>query len=291
MNNFQNSGNIITITPKLLKDAFKMFCIDQKYLSLQSFGNALNYLFKPPIPKIQNTFLSQKLFSIIDPNKSGQIDENTFCQTFTNILKDRNYRILLSMRAMMNIPDNNRNYLQVYEIKNFMFNSYVEGFKILGNMVNMNREELLKKNLPLANVNQLVNWAKNCETKFYNELDNDIKMLNINLRNELDYPSFMKWINVDHNLYLQYGFINLPIATSLIVLDRVKFNDTELKKNIPAPKTINNNSNNNINNNNDIKKKPENSNANNTNSNNANIKKKDDTFGFEVMTKDDFIFW
>lgn len=292
MNNFQNSGNIIIITPKVLKEAFKLFCIDQKYLSLQSFNNALNYLFKPPIPKIQSTFLSQKIFNIIDPNKSGQIDENTFYQTFANILKDRNYRILLSMRAMMNIPDNNRNYLQIYEIKNFMFNSYIEGFKILGNMINLNKEELLKNNFPLANVNQLVNWAKSCETKFYNELDNDIKLLNNNLQNELDYGSFMKWISVDHNLYLQYGFIYLPIATSLIVLDKIKFDDTEFKKMIPEQNSNNNNANNNIKNNNDKKNNSENLNNNKAN-NNKNSGKKNtdvDTFGFEVITKDFFDF-
>ena len=309
MNNIFNSKNINIITPKTLKEAFCKYSIDNKYLSYQAFNNVLEYLFKPPIPTIHQTFLSQKLFNIIDPFKSGQINEDTFYQTFTNIFRDRNYRILLSMQAMMNIPDNNRNRLQINEIKKFMFNSYIEGFKILGNLININQEKFKKSNLPITNSNTLINWAQKSEFKFYNDIDYDIKMLNSNLKNEMDFNTFFKWINVDHCLYLQYGFIYLTIATSLIPLDKVKFDDSELKKMIPQPKIENknninnmvNNANKNINiNNNENNKESKDDKKNSIMDSfvimgkpddiysKENKKKIEDLFGFEVMTKDDF---
>ena len=315
MNNFPNSNNnnIIIITPSKLKEAFKMFSIDQKYLSLQSFNNALEYLFKPPIPKIGNTYLSQKIFNIIDTYKTGQIDENIFCETLANVLKDRNYRILLSMKAIMNIPDNNRNFLEINEIKQFMFNSYIEGFKNLGNLISLNKEKLVSNNLPVINKNQLIDWAKGCETKIYNEIDNDLKNLDNTILDKLEYNNFIKWIYVDHCFYLQYGFLYLPVSTSLIVLDKVQYNDFGVKKMIPSNNNIDNknnnnyniNSNNNFNNNNNNNNNNNifnnnNNNLNNNNNNNNNFSKNDNSKtntnnknnmlfdDFIIISKDDF---
>ena len=311
MNNIFISNNNNIITPKLLKEAFIKFSIDKKYLSYQAFNNVLEYLFRPPIPVLYQTFLSQKLFNLIDPFKYGQIEEHTFLQTFIDILRDRNYRILLSMKAMMTIPDSNRNNIQINEIKKFMFSSYVEGFKILGNLVIRNEEKLKQDNLPVINCNTLVNWAKKSEFKFYEDIDNDIKMLNNNLIDELDYNTFIKWINVDHCLYLQYGFIYLPVATSLVVLDKVKFDDFEMKKMVPQPKIENNKNFNDVNNKNNVNNKDNINNKGNKNKNNGgdilcdsfvilgrpdnmnniknnNIKKNESIFGFEVMNGDDF---
>ena len=275
MNSFLNSKNNV-ITPAKLKEAFKMFSIDQK-LSLNRFNSALEFLFKPPIPLIANTYLSQKLFNIIDTYKVGQLDEATFCEALANILKDRNYRISLSMKAMMDIPDNNRSFLGVNELKKFIFNSYIEGFKNLGNLINLNRGELQKQNLPVVNKNQLMAWANNCETKLYTEIENDLRNLFNSIVDKLEYNYFLKWINADHCIYLQYGFINLPVSTSLIVLDKVRFDDFEMKKMIPSNNLSNNNNNRNNNNNNKSE----------INSNKKNYRGFED-FGFEIMTKDDF---
>lgn len=274
---FLNSNNNI-MTPQKIGDAFKMFCIDQKFLSLQRFNDALEYLFKPPIPVIHHTFLSQKLFNIIDHNKTGNVDENSFCEIFTNILKDRTYRLRLSMEAMMAFPDKNREYLEVNEIKKFMYNSYIEGFKILSNLVDLNKDELKRQNLPIVNANQLTHWANNQELKLYKEIDNDLNMLNSNIVNQVSYSDFMKWISIDHCFYIQYGFISLPVATNLLVLDKIVFNDSGLNKMMPD--NINNmNANNkgNININNSYDKKKD------------NDKNKENDFGFLVMSTADFM--
>lgn len=277
-NSFLNSNNNI-MTPQKLRDAFKMFCIDQKFLSLQRFNDALEYLFKPPIPVIHHTFLSQKLFNIIDHNKTGKVEENAFCEIFSNILSDRSYRLRLSMKAMMAFPDDNREYLEVNEIKKFMYNSYIEGFKVLSNLVNLNKDELKRQNLPIANANQLTHWASSQELKLYKDIDNDLKMLNSNIVNQVCYNDFIKWINIDHCFYIQYGFISLPVATNLLVLDKIVFNDSGIRK-VMTDNNINNmNANNkgNINNNNTNDKK------------NDNNKEKENDLGFLIMSTSDFM--
>ena len=266
MFNLKNS----TITLKSIKEAFTMFCIDKQYLSNQGFNKALDYLFRPPLPKIGNTFLGKKLFNIIDPYKKGQLDQETFCQCLTDILKNRNYRIILTMNAMMNIPDINKNYVDISDIKTYFFNSYIEGFILLGDLVDSKKEELTRENLPVSNSNQLGQWAKNYESIINNQLDEDLQKFKNNLRDDLDYNNFSNWIGIDHNIYLKYDFISLTVATSLTALDKVKFDDLELKKNI-----LDNNTTSNPFNNNDENNENKN-NENNNNSSNSikSIKKK-----------------
>ena len=296
MNLNKSNNNIITV--KNLKEAFQRYSIDHKYLSLQRFNDTLEFLFKPPIPVIHHTYLSQKIFYIIDSNKSGQIDENIFCQSLINILKDRNYRIYLSMQGMMNIPDNNKNFVEINEIKSFIFNSYIEGFKVLSKLINLNKDELRRRNLPIANENQLVSWAKTNQGILYNKVESDIKSLDNRITNKLDYNQFVQWINQDHTLYLQYAHIYLPVSTSLLVLDKVKFDDFELRKMIPNQN--NNNKNKSINKNEetsdynlDVKREKTSANEEmNINSNEVKniVKKKvEDDFGFVLMTKDEFV--
>ena len=264
-----NSKNI-TITSKIIKEAFTMFCIDQKYLSNQTFNKALDYIFKPPLPKIGNTYLGKKIFDIIDINKNGQLDEYTFCQCLTKILEDRNYRILLSMNAMMNIPDINKNYIEIIDIKNFIYNSYVEGFKLLGDLVELKEQELTRNNLPVANSNQLGFWAENYKSTIYNALDDDLNRFNYKTKNELDYNNFTNWIGMDHTIYLQYDCIKLNVATSLIVLDKIRFGDLDLKKNV-----LDNESNNDINQNIEERNKDNNERNNIRNNNNDSDNTKD----------------
>lgn len=312
MNSFQNVNNNNILSPQKIKEAFKMFCIDQKYLSLQRFDSALEYLFKPPIPVIHHTHLSKKLFYAIDQNKTGQIDENIFCDTFIKILRDTNYRSLMSLTSVMTIPDNFRPYVEVDELKKFMFNSYIEGFKILSNLIKLNANELKRKRYPIATENQLIHWAKSYESKLYQEIDNDLKLLNNSIINEIRAIDFYKWISIDHCFYLKYDFIYLPIATSLQVLNKVQFDDSQLPKMIPSPAmnpnskptSNNSNTNDNSNNANDDNNSNTNVNSNDTNNNdtNSNIndnkkdnntnddkKNDDDSFGFHIVTELDLV--
>jgi hypothetical protein len=42
----------------------------------------------------------------------------------------------------------------------------------------------------------------------------------------LDFDTFKKWLSRDHNLKLSYAWKNVTIATSLIALDEIGFDDS-----------------------------------------------------------------
>jgi hypothetical protein len=82
-------------------------------------------------------------------------------------------------------------------------------------------------------------------------LQNDFRENGIDINKPIDYNTFQKWIYKDHNLYLTYADKSIVIATSLICLDDIGYND--------STSISNNNLNTNINTNNII------SNINNSN--------------------------
>ena len=271
MRSLQNNKKII-IKPNQITEAFKLTCIDKTYLNLERFNDALNYLFKPPIKMIHHTYLSKKLFEIIDEKKNGKIFEYEFSQALHNILKDKNYRFILSMQIMMKIPDKFKKFLEIDDILNYFVNSYVEGFKALQKLIILNGKELARKNLPIPTKNQIENWAKSYEKKIREEIYKDIKLIDKNITNKMELQQFIKWISNDHSIYLNYDFIVLPIATSLIELDNIEYNciinlnDSKIKKS--NTEIIKN-------------KKLENEKV-------ETKKKIQDDFGFVIMEKDEF---
>ena len=237
MNSTQNK--IIKINSNQIKEAFKLTCIDQSYLNLARFNDALKYLFKPPIKMIHHSYLSKKLFEIIDENKTGRVSEQAFFQTINDILKEKNYRFILSMEIMMKTPDKFKQFLEIDEIQNYFVNSYIEGFKALHEFIVLNSKTLKSKNVPIPTENQLVNWAKNYEKKIRDEIYKDIKLMDKNIGNKMELNQFKKWIAVDHSIYLNYDFIILPIATSLVELNNIEYTSFQMNKEVKQNLTNN----------------------------------------------------
>ena len=229
----------IKINSNQIKEAFQLTCIDQSYLNLARFNDALKYLFKPPTKMIHHIFLSKKLFEIIDEDKTGRVSEQEFFQTINDILKDKNYRLILSMKIMMKTPDKFRQFLEIEEIQNYFVNSYIEGFKALHEFIVLNSKTLKSKKVPIPTENQLVNWAKNYEKKIRDEIYKDIKLMDKNIGNKMELNQFKKWITVDHSIYLNYDFIVLPIATSLVELNNIEYTSFQMSKEIKQNLTNN----------------------------------------------------
>ena len=120
-----------TITTKILKDAFRNYCIDNDYLNRPRFNDAIESIFRFNIPLMHYTYLSDKIYDLLDSSGDGKIQEDEFLDGFTTVLKDKNYRMLLSMMAMMSLPDKSRDYIEISEIKDFFFHSYVEAYRHL----------------------------------------------------------------------------------------------------------------------------------------------------------------
>ena len=83
-----------TITAKMLKDTFKTYSIDGNYLNKDRFDDAIESIFRfPDLPEMHYTYLSEKIFYLIDDSGDGKVQEDEFVSGLSNVLSDRNFRI------------------------------------------------------------------------------------------------------------------------------------------------------------------------------------------------------
>ena len=223
---FGNKVRPNTITTKMLKDAFRNYSIDGSYLNRQRFNDAIESIFRFEIPEMHYTHLSNKIYDLLDSSGDGKIQEDEFLEGFGSVLKDRNFRLLLSMMAMMSLPDKQRDYIEIREIKEYFYNSYIEGFKHLGWQIKRKPEEFRKYNLPVPTIEQLEAWAKKCGQDIIRVIEYDLKQFSQNLGNSMTFEQFMRWMGADHTLYIQFGNKKIRIATSLTGLDGIYYDET-----------------------------------------------------------------
>ena len=220
----QRQKNVITT--KILKDAFRNYCIDNDYLNRPRFNDAIESIFRFNIPAMHYTYLSDKIYDLLDSSGDGKIQEDEFLDGFTAVLKDKNYRLLLSMMAMMSLPDKSRDYIEISEIKDFFFNSYVEAYRHLGFLVQKEGVEYKRNNLPVATVKQLGKWARKFEKEVKDYIEKDLRGFFPNITNSINFEQFKRWISLDHTIYVQYWNKNISIATSLIRLDDINYEES-----------------------------------------------------------------
>ena len=220
----QRQKNVIT--KKILQDAFRNYCIDNDYLNRPRFNDAIESIFRFNIPVMHYTYLSDKIYDLLDSSGDGKIQEDEFLDGFMAVLKDKNYRLLLSMMAMMSLPDKSRDYIEISEIKDFFFHSYVEAYRHLAFLVKREEGEYKKNNLPVATVKQMGKWASKFEKEIKDYIDRDIKGVFPNAINRINFEQFKRWISLDHTIYVQYWNKNISIATSLIRLDDINYEES-----------------------------------------------------------------
>ena len=215
------------VTNKMLKDAFRTYSIDNSYLNRPRFNDAIESIFRFNIPEMHYTHLCNKIYDLLDSSGDGKIQEDEFLEGLGRVLKDRNFRLLLSMMAMMTLPDKSRDYIEINEIKDFFYQSYIEGFKHLAWQIKKNPNELKRNNLPIPTIQQMGKWAQKFEKEIRNAIDKDLRDFDPNIGSSITFEQFLRWISIDHTLYLQYGGKNTMIATSLLRLDDINYDDTK----------------------------------------------------------------
>lgn len=82
-----------TISLQNLKDTFKYFAIDNQYLNKDLFNDAIQSLFRFQIPAMHYTYLSEKIYDLLDDSGDGKIQEDEFIQGFKNVLTDKEFRL------------------------------------------------------------------------------------------------------------------------------------------------------------------------------------------------------
>ena len=223
------------VTNKMLKDAFRTYSIDNSYLNRPRFNDAIESIFRFNIPEMHYTHLCNKIYDLLDSSGDGKIQEDEFLDGLGRVLKDRNFRLLLSMMAMMTLPDKSRDYIEINEIKDFFYQSYIEGFKHLAWQIKKNPNELKRNNLPVPTIQQMGKWAQKFEKEIRNAIDKDLRDFDPNIGSSITFEQFLRWISIDHTLYLQYGGKNTMIATSLLRLDDINYDDTKIGNNAAYP--------------------------------------------------------
>ena len=216
-----------TITKKMLKDAFKNYSIhdiDGSYLNRSRFNDAIESIFRFNIPEMHYTHLCNKIYELLDNSGDGKIQEDEFLEGMEKVLKDKDFRLLLSMMAMMS-GDKSRDYIEVKEIKEFFYLSYVEGFKHLGWQIKRNKEDLEKNNIPFVTIQQLEKWASKQKKEIEANIEMDLKEFDSNVTNAISFEQFLRWISRDHTIYIKYGNKNIMIATSLIKLEEIHYDE------------------------------------------------------------------
>ncbi len=223
-NKRRENENVLIISSKKVKEAFNLFSIEKKYLNEKKFNDALEYIFaKLPIPKINHTYLSHKLFSIFCARENSKLFEDEFTNCIKRILSNKNVRLHISFMALMSNPSKAKKIVEVDELKEFFYESFVQGYRHLGYVINQKKEKFKSANLPVVSIQGMEVWAKGFEKKVKNGFEKDLKMFDNNIDDKINFEQFCKWIYYDQNLYIKYGFEELMIATSLIVFDNVVF--------------------------------------------------------------------
>lgn len=210
------------ITSKRLIEIFKKHTVEGTYLNQYRFDDAIEEIFPFPIPEMHFTYLSKQIYVIFDDSNDGRIQQNEFYKGFATVLKDQDYRIKLSMMAMMSTPDMNRDFIKLEEIQEFFYKSFIYGFRHLGYQCkNRYAAELQNSKITVPTPKSLGSWAEKSENKIKEFIENDLRKFGIDPKSNISLMDFRRWIYNDHNLYLSYAGKNVVIATSLIKLDDV----------------------------------------------------------------------
>jgi hypothetical protein len=77
-----------------LLDAFKTFAIDGKYLNQTRFNDAIEKLFSNiDIPAMHYTFLSEKIYFLLDESRDGKISEEEYMVGMKNVFVNKEFRL------------------------------------------------------------------------------------------------------------------------------------------------------------------------------------------------------
>jgi hypothetical protein len=124
---------------------------------------------------------------------------------------------------MMDYPDFNKQFITISEIQNYIYNSWVKGFRHLAWITRNNKAEFQRQNLPEITDKQAIHWAEKYKKQIYMSVTNSFMEIGItNNQTSVEYIKFLKWLYCqDRNLHFSYCTYQLHVAISLIPLDDV----------------------------------------------------------------------
>jgi len=89
----QKPQYIAVITSSDLKEVFRQYSIDGKYLNKSRFNDTIEKLFKNiNIPSMHYTYLSDRIYDLLDESGDGKISEDEYLNGLKNVLTDKEFR-------------------------------------------------------------------------------------------------------------------------------------------------------------------------------------------------------
>lgn len=77
-----------------LLEAFRNYSIDGKYLNHARFNDSIEKLFsRVDIPSMHYTFLSEKIYYLLDESRDGKISEEEYVNGMKNVLTNKDFRL------------------------------------------------------------------------------------------------------------------------------------------------------------------------------------------------------
>lgn len=229
--NYKKKENTIPkkykITRKQIIDSFNKYAINNDYLNKPLFNDAICSLFSfPDIPEIHYTFLSLRLYSLIDDSGDGKIQSDEFVENLEKVLMSKDFKLLLCLMVMKVNSSQSNQFITADEIKEYFYQSWIEGYKHLGWQVNKNKFQFEGDGNKVPTVKQFETWSSKFRQQIYKSIEMDLAESGIDFTKEITFPMFCQWVQKDHTLYLGYSGRNVKIATDLMKLELIEYDNT-----------------------------------------------------------------
>ena len=222
-NNF-SSNKMKIITFSMISGAFNKNC-QNGFINKQGFDECLKILFGDEnFPLLSYSFLSEKLFNLLDIQRVGTINFETFSKGVCNVISCQESRTRILFYAMM--LNTNKIYLTFDEIFNFFYNSWILAFNYIFNFINyFYRQEFIQKNIPIpSNQTELHNLVNRHKEDLQNYLIKSFYDSGINIKSAITYDNFKHWALKDNTLEIIYSGKMFRIATGLKYFENIGLN-------------------------------------------------------------------
>ena len=194
-------------------------------ITFHSFNECIKNLFSDEnFPLLPYTYLSEKLFRLIDQNKKGAITYEQFTKAICMALSSQEKRMEILFEAMKS--DLNKNYLTFEDVYKFFLKSWISGFNYIYGFINFYlRKEFIEKNIPVAsNREEILNIPSRHKEDLYNYLLKNFHDSGINIGAPITYEIFKKWIIKDNTLEIIYANKIFKFATSILYFENIALN-------------------------------------------------------------------
>ena len=223
---FQNykDRKIKIITFSMLSQAFSKYQ-QNNLLTFQNFNECLKLLLSDEnFPIIQYTYLSEKLFRLIDKNNNGVITSEQFTKGMCMALSCLEQRVQILFEAMKS--NINKNYLTFEEVYQFFLNSWIAGFNYIFGYINYYfKNEFNQKNIPVpSSRDEMMSIINRHKEDLHNYLVKNLYESGINSNAPISYEMFKNWVLKDNTLEINYGNKLFRFATSILYFENIGLN-------------------------------------------------------------------